>query len=523
MNNTSGIKHLAFFCVLAVTAGLFLCSAAAAATTHNVNTTADHDDGACDGTDCTLREAIKYASAGDTVEFGLDGTITLDSVLGEIVINKNLTIDGRDGLIHNQTIVSGNNLTRVFNVTSGTVTIQDLVIKDGRTDQSPGGGGILNDGSLTLDNVAVANCTAYFKSGGGIYNRGTLLVTDSLITLNFTQGGYVGAGIQNEAVSGAAVLNMQDTEVSRNQSESHGGGVSSFAGQVTLTRCTFDRNETGSGSLNGGALYLAYDEIMINDCTFSDNVADGYGGAIYATYPASFTISGTTFTGNSSGRNGGAIWQQYGNLSVINSTFTGNTADQDGGALHLDYLDFSPASTLSFTTISGNTADADCGGGGTCEDGDGGGLYLGQGKLRLRGVILAGNSDASATTVHSDISHAGGTLESGGYSLIGDNTGASASFPIGAPNANNDYAGDSASPLTCALEALADNGGETQTCALSAGSLAVNHGPPDCLDAGGVAVPTDQRGMARMRGGRADIGAYEVPAGSGAPLAVLLE
>lgn len=65
----------------------------------------------------SLRQAIADAAAGDTIDFSVSGTITLAS---ELVINKNLTIDGSGQSI----TVSGNNAVRVFKVSSGNVTFE---------------------------------------------------------------------------------------------------------------------------------------------------------------------------------------------------------------------------------------------------------------------------------------------------------------------------------------------------------------------------------------------------------------
>src|SRR6266566_2398174 len=59
----------------------------------------------------TLRDRIAAASPGDTIQFGLSGTITLNS---ELVISKSLRING---LTANSLRISGNDHSRVFNVT----------------------------------------------------------------------------------------------------------------------------------------------------------------------------------------------------------------------------------------------------------------------------------------------------------------------------------------------------------------------------------------------------------------------
>src|SRR5207244_10882356 len=66
------------------------------AATFTVNTADDHDDGVCNAADCTLREAINAANAGDTISFNIPGagvhTINLTS--GLPILNKTVTIDG---------------------------------------------------------------------------------------------------------------------------------------------------------------------------------------------------------------------------------------------------------------------------------------------------------------------------------------------------------------------------------------------------------------------------------------------
>src|SRR5215471_2448675 len=107
----------------------------------------------------TLRERIAAAAAGDTINFGVVGKITLAS---ELTISQNLTIRG-PGVQSLQ--VSGNNSTRVFHVMAGSVGINSMTITDGRVFGTNGpagfngenvsGGGILveNGASLGISTV----------------------------------------------------------------------------------------------------------------------------------------------------------------------------------------------------------------------------------------------------------------------------------------------------------------------------------------------------------------------------------
>src|SRR5262245_48721541 len=120
-----------------------------------------HDAGAG-----SLRQAILRANAApnaDTIQFaaGLRGTITLTG--GELLITHNLRILGPTtaGLS-----VSANHVSRVFDIAAGAaVTIANLTIT--RAFSSQFGGGIQNQGALTLNNVAMIENSAV-RGGGAV-------------------------------------------------------------------------------------------------------------------------------------------------------------------------------------------------------------------------------------------------------------------------------------------------------------------------------------------------------------------
>ena len=120
-----------------------------------VSTLEDENDGDLSVGDLSLREAIALSNeqAGtDTITFDSNlsgGTITL--ALGELAINKSLTIQG---LGANNIIIDADDNTRVFNIddnsqTQSEVVINDLSITGGSVFNRPNqeiasGGGILN-------------------------------------------------------------------------------------------------------------------------------------------------------------------------------------------------------------------------------------------------------------------------------------------------------------------------------------------------------------------------------------------
>ena len=121
--------------------------------------------------DGSLRGEIAAAASGDTINFdpSLAGqTIALTG--GELALSKSLDIEG---LGAGQLTVSGNNASRIFDISAGaTVTLAGMTITDGMANGSApvrtsAGGGILNLGSLTLTNDVVSNNQAVGDSHQG--------------------------------------------------------------------------------------------------------------------------------------------------------------------------------------------------------------------------------------------------------------------------------------------------------------------------------------------------------------------
>src|SRR6266852_2314324 len=143
----------------------------------------------------SLRAEIAAAHNSDTIVFapGLDGqTITLTS--GELLINHNVTITGPGA---SNLTVSGNHASRVFEVAK---TVRSVTLS-GLTISNAAGGGMLNEGTLTVSNSILSNNGG---GGGGIHNDGTLTVSGSTLSGNSasnSSGGNSGGGIYNEGTA----------------------------------------------------------------------------------------------------------------------------------------------------------------------------------------------------------------------------------------------------------------------------------------------------------------------------------
>ena len=236
-----------------------------------VDTTADTPDAnlldglAQDGTGNTsLRAAIEQANAlagADNITIGA-GTFTLSG--GQLTISSDITIAGAGA---DQTFIDAASLSRVFDITSGTVTITGVTITGGNVVDYAGGVRVALGATLNLSDSVVSNNSG--NNGGGIGNRGTLTMDQVRVTAN---------------------------------SAGSGGGLFNQGGIVTITRSLFDGN-TATG--NAGGVYNA-----------------GTG--------ASLTMTNVTISGNSAEVNAGGF-RNGAESSLTNVTITGNTATTGGG------------------------------------------------------------------------------------------------------------------------------------------------------------------------------------------------
>jgi hypothetical protein len=161
----------------------------------------------------------------------------------EIVVDNDVTLDGEGNLT-----VDGSEGHRVFAVPEGvTAGIRGVVVTNGRG--GPVGGGILNEGTLTLEDCKVSRCIAMAGGdadpfGSGIANGGTLMLIGCAISENKGPGGGIGnwgtLTATNSTVSGNDILNEVDV------------GIGIFnAGTATLRHTTVSGN-TGNGINNDG-------------------------------------------------------------------------------------------------------------------------------------------------------------------------------------------------------------------------------------------------------------------------------
>jgi hypothetical protein len=465
-------------CLLSVAAALATNLVHAAV--FNVDTIVD-DPGltGCDDaapSDCSLRGAILKAN-------GLSEPVTINVPAGTYVLSQatdcrltgttfvffhtqalcptgNLTIAGAGA---DATIIDANqpigNIGVVapvmFIATTASVTVSGVTMRNGNFSASSiegYGGGIDNAGTLTLTDSAITqNWTG--GNGGGIYNQGNLTLLRSVVSRNFSA--QAGGGIWNTnlfgtclAVSpchdGQGVVTISNSTISENVATFDGGGIGNFVGMLDVVGSTIDDN-VAAGS--GGGIYNAAFNVNLTNVTVSGNHASG-GGGIFNNGPTYST-------------------QHWNNVTIANNTAqwaNDPTRGIGGGVINLDF-----------------------------------------GTVTLRNTIIAGNFAAELSN--------GQPLGTDCFAPVGSSALTSAGYNlIQTPNFC-DISGDTTGNVLgkdAKLGVLTDNGGLTLTQALGDGSPAIDAGNPASPGSGGVACAAiDQRGFPRPLGAACDIGALE--------------
>jgi hypothetical protein len=428
----------------------------------------------------SLRQAIldsnTSANPPDTIRFtsAVRGTIPLTS--GQLEIEGALHIQGpgaNDLAVVNAAPVPGPD-TRIFFVHRGaTAAISALTMRggdvEGGEDGNANGGGIFNQGSLTLKNSVVDSNLARAADG--------------------TPGG-----------------------------RARGGGIINLGGAVRLIRTTVSNNEARSGATqdsrgaygSGGGIHNQ-GTLEIADSTIAGNQVRG---------GASFDLGGDAL--------GGGISMRQGSATIRGSTISGNTtipgAGEESSYSEGAGIDAGAPVDITNSTISDNVAQPGSTSGPSAYRAIGGGIHVDD-NVSLMDVTVAYNSARIGANLYSDagIASLKGTIVSNpqgggddcwdrypGTKSLGYNLEYHTSCHL---FANGDQSGSDPH-----LGPLQDNGGPTKTRAIPIYS--------EALDWGISVSATDQRGEKRpvlfpgprhlpSGGDGSDVGAFELQAGLG--------
>ncbi len=471
----------------------------------------------------TLRYAVLNAADGDVIDLSAckNSTITLTQGALPITVD-NLTVTA-DATSNNVTI-SGGGTDRVFYDTgSGSyLTLSYLTVSNGTNAPASGdayGGCIFApDGGVALYNTTITGCkatsTTGSSAGGGIASEALYMQSSTISgnTASTTANGKYEAIGGGAAVEGDQTSYIYSSHIQNNTAQvtggfiADGGGIFAYApflkGSVVSGNVASATSVSGTPShpyiAIGGGVVGKYNVTLVAS-TVSGNSAQcvgagaycSGGGVVMAGEPEEHSvgqlyIAYSTISDNHSDFFGGGITSKYA-LNLVQSTISGNTAEAGGGLLQ-KYYGSSAAAYVGNSTIAANTATNV--GGGIYDFGDDDAAA----PITLVSTLVANNT---AGYPGADIyaSSADSVTISGSANLV---MAASSNVTLPAGTL-------SADPL---LQALASNGGLTQTQALTTGSPAIGTGSnPNNYT-------SDQRGTGfpRETAGLTDIGAFQVQA-----------
>jgi hypothetical protein len=411
--------------------------------------------------------ATIISGGGPVLAIGLAGatsepTVTIDgvTVTGGVTVGNLTPFNGRGGGIY---------IPRAAGPSTGaTVTIRNSVIRgnsvapleasDSGDPCCPfadaGGGGISNDGTLTLDHTIISGNRSEAAGGvtsqaigAGILNRrfGNLTLKNSVITDNHAAvtppNGQEAEATAIEMVGG--ILTIDDSVISNNSADlvtSLPSGVETFAGSTvhvqgsvlaTIRNTTISGNTASALSLDGDAVggcggICVDGSLVISGSTVSDNSvtattpvgsasvdSGGLGTGCCEEPPTTVTISSTRFVDNQLAAVaplgtaialGGGISMANDKLVPISdslvsgnsataTTTTGSAIVHGGGAANGGLL------TLRNTTVSNNTGTASGPGG----EAQGGGIFNGHFGPDLPVQLTLANSAVTHNTLSASL------------------------------------------------------------------------------------------------------------------------
>jgi hypothetical protein len=430
--------------------------------------------------------------------------------------------------------VQGDNSDNSYHVVVGSGTnhsavLDGFTVSHGRTANGVGmdsenmGGGMYNkNGSPTVANVIFTGNEATF--GGGMYSGGDFSQywTGShpiLTNVTFENNSAIeGGGMRVDNYSDPILTNVifDGNSVIRS-----GGGMEiGYYSNPTLFNVIFSNNTAGDLGTGGGMMNWIGNNPVLTNVTFSGNTAKW--GAGMSNYQSSPVLTSVTFRSNSATWYGGGMSNEdNSNPTLTNVTFDGNTATSDtqeaaAGGMH----NRSSSPNLTNVTFSDNSANY-IGGGMVNELGSSPELMnvtFTNNSADYGGAMLNRDANSNPTLTHVTMSNNiavinGGALGNSGTpiimnSILWGNSGGEIFNIFGTPVITHSivqggHTGTGNLDEDPLLGPLQDNGGFTETMALSAGSPAINAADDTSCPA------TDQRGVTRPQGSHCDIGAYE--------------
>jgi CSLREA domain-containing protein len=465
------------FGVVAVTGALALCAPTAAlGTVINVTTTAD----TLGGGRCSLRAAISAANT-DSAVAGCPAGSGTDTVLvpagryvlalagadedanatGDLDISSDVVISGAGAA---STTVDANGIDRVFDIhANSTATIEGVTITGGRAPDGADGANAAAAGS-GADSVG-GDAAPQASGGGGVYNQGTLTLRDDVVSANIAgtggnggAGGPGGAGVRPECGDGGTggssigghgglggvgggvfsigTLAIVASQILDNRAgdggrggDSGAGGAGGLAGGLGTRGGAGGASAGGSGGGGGpgGGVEALGGTLTLTDCVISANRTGAGGDA------------GAAGTAGAGAAESGTVHGGVGGASGFSSLFAGAGPGGEGGGVDAEVPTKVTGCTIS-ANATANGGSGESGGragdggsvSGTGSSGDGGSAYGGYGSQGGDGAGVAFNADMATLTLKSSTlsSNTTGDGGEGGAGGAGGSGGSGASTGV---------------------------------------------------------------------------------------------
>ena len=317
-----------------------------------------------------------------------------DAAFKQEGIRLNIAENGKYTIEGNNHVIDADNQANVFKITSGTVYINNLKIRN--CDKSSI---ILNDCILYTNNVTFENNHDLYE-GAAIYASGSnYYSTNDKFTENYAKNGASIYALNSRVnVDGSTFTNNKKI----------GWGVIYAYNSITTVKNSIFANMTSDYAT---AIYCEKEELTVFNSLFSNLFAVNTAGAIGLKKTASVNIEKCSFINTSSSRNGGAIFadlngdnynatsdvaiksslfencssefggaylQLGGQITIVGSHLISNVAKYSGGAVYLS----NTTSLIGNCKVNENSADYL----------EGGALFIDDSKVTVSSCDIVNNS-----------------------------------------------------------------------------------------------------------------------------------
>jgi hypothetical protein len=333
-----------------------------------------------------IQGAVDASESGDAVN------VAPGNYYENVQIDKSLNVIGAGA---SDTIVDGQQSGSVFvigkNDPNVDVALSGMTIQGGSGSSSeifPGyaelcGGGILNYGTINLEDGVISGNTARF--GGGIANiDGTANLNDNSYisnniakygggffnydngTVNLNDNNYVS---DNTAMIGGGFLNYVNSTVNLNDNSYISDNIAEFGGgfynfDYGIVNMNDNNYVSDNTAIVGGGIFNTHDStVSLNDNSYiSDNIAEYGGGGVYNIEYGIMNLNDNSYISDNTAIKGGGVFNtQYGTVNLNgNSYISDNIAEYGGGGVY--NIAYAIVNMNDNSYISDNIAGYDGGG-----------------------------------------------------------------------------------------------------------------------------------------------------------------